>query len=93
MAYKFPEKIFPSTLNKYIQCPFKFKCHNDKEVKAEFVEKPESFMGSVIHLALKHFFDISQVPADKRKEQDLGELVRHFWARLPRGLVYKPLLF
>jgi len=84
MAYKFPEKIFPSALNTYIQCPFKFKCHNDKEVKAEFVEKPESFMGSVIHLVLRHFFDISQVPADKRKGVDLGELVRHFWARLPK---------
>jgi len=85
MAYIFPEKIFPSALNKYIQCPFKFKCHNDKEVKAEFVERPESFMGSVIHLVLRHFFDISQVPVDKRKDQDLGQLVRHYWARLPKN--------
>lgn len=85
MAYIFPKKIFPSTLNTYIQCPFKFKCHNDKEVKAEFVETPESFMGKVIHLALKHLFDITQVPADKRKDQDFGRLVRRFWARMPKS--------
>jgi len=84
MAYIFPEKIFPNALNTYIQCPFKFKCHNDKEIKAEFVEKPESFMGKVIHLVLKDFFDIAQVPADKRRDQDLGQLVRHFWARMPK---------
>lgn len=85
MAYIFPEKIFPNALNTYIQCPFKFKCHNDKKIKAEFVEKPESFIGNVIHLALKHLFDIVQVPADKRKDQDLGQLVRHFWARMPKS--------
>jgi len=85
MAYVFPEKIFPNSLNTYIQCPFKFKCHNDKEIKAEFVEKPESFMGQIIHLALKHLFDIAQVPADKRRDQDLGQLVRHFWARMPKS--------
>jgi len=33
MAYSFPQKIFPSALNYYIRCPFKFKCHNDKEIK------------------------------------------------------------
>ena len=84
MAYIFPEKIFPNALNYYLQCPFKFKCHNDKEIKAEFVEKPESYVGKVIHLVLKHLFDIRQVPVDKRREQDVGQLVRYFWARMPK---------
>jgi len=84
MAYKFPEKIFPQNLNYYLQCPLKFKCHNDKEIKAEFIEKPESYTGKVMHLVLKHLFDIRQVPADKRKEQEIGQLVRYFWARMPK---------
>jgi len=50
MAYIFPEKIFPNALTYYLQCPFKFKCHNDKEIKAEFVESPESFVGKVMHM-------------------------------------------
>ena len=84
MAYIFPEKIFANALTYYLQCPFKFKCHNDKEIKAEFVEKPESYVGKVIHLVLKHLFDVTQVPADKRREQDVGQLVRYFWARMPK---------
>lgn len=85
MAYIFPKKIFPSALSKYLKCPFQFKCHNDKDVKPAFVEKPSSFMGKVIHLALKELFDITKVPADKRKEQDLGQMVRYAWARMPKS--------
>jgi ATP-dependent helicase/DNAse subunit B len=84
MAYKFPEKIFPKSLNNYLQCPLKFKYYNDKEIKAEFVEKPESYTGKVMHLVLKHLFDVRQVPADKRKEQEIGQLVRYFWARMSK---------
>ena len=84
MAYIFPTKIFPETLNKYIQCPFKFKCYNDREIKREFIENTESFVGKVIHLVLRHFFDIRKVPIDKRREQDIGELVRYFWVRIPK---------
>jgi len=85
MAYVFPKKIFPSALNKYLKCPFQFKCHNDKEIKAKFVETPENFMGNVAHIMLKDFFDISKTPIDKRKEQDIGEMVRHSWARVPKN--------
>ncbi len=81
MAYIFPEKIFPSALNHYLQCPFKFKCHNDKELKAEFIEKPESFVGKVIHLAIKDFFDITKIPINERKNQDVGKLLRYCWAK------------
>lgn len=85
MAYIFPKKIFPSALNKYLQCPFQFKCHNDKEVKAKFVETPENFIGNVAHIMLKDFFDISKTPIDKRKDQDIGKMVRHSWARVPKN--------
>ena len=62
MAYKFPEKIFPNVLTYYLQCPFKFKCYGDKEIKAEFIENPESFVGKAMHLVLKDFFDITKIP-------------------------------
>ena len=85
MAYIFPKKIFPSALNKYLQCPFQFKCHNDKEVKAEFVQTRENFIGNVSHMVLKDFFDISKVSIDKRNKQDIGKMVRHSWARVPQN--------
>ena len=85
MAYIFPKKIFPSSLNKYLLCPFQFKCHNDKEVKAKFVDTPENFIGNVVHLTLNNFFDISKVPIDERKKQDIGKMVRHSWARVPKN--------
>jgi len=85
MAYIFPKKMFPSALNKYLQCPFQFKCHNDKEVKAKFVETPENFIGNVAHIMLKDFFDISNVPIDQRKKQDIGQMVRYSWARVPQN--------
>ena len=81
MAYIFPEKIFPNTLNCYLQCPFKFKCHNDKDIKLEFVEKPESFVGKIMHMVLKDFFDITKTPINQRKDQDLGKILRYYWAR------------
>lgn len=92
MTYIFPEKIFPSALNKYIQCPFKFKCHNDKEVKVEFVEKPENFTGKIIHSVLEYLFDITKAAADQRREQDLGQLVRYFWVRMPKSSFSKDYL-
>jgi len=85
MAYIFPDKIFPNALNSYLRCPFKFKCHNDKEIKAEFIETPESFIGNTIHIILKEIFDIKKIPIGERKNQDLGQMVRYFWARMPKN--------
>jgi len=36
-------------------------------------------------MVLKDFFDISKTPIDKRKEQDIGKMVRHSWARVPQN--------
>lgn len=85
MAYKFPEKIFPTALNKYFLCPFRFKCHNDKDIKAEYVETPENFMGNVIHAVLRDFFDIKKIPLDERKNQDISSMVRVAWARMEKS--------
>jgi putative RecB family exonuclease len=85
MAYIFPEKIFANALTYYLQCPFKFKCHNDKEIKAEFIENPESFVGKVIHMVLNDFFDVIKVPIDKRKYQDLGKMLKYSWARVTKN--------
>jgi len=85
MAYIFPEKIFANALTNYLQCPFKFQCHNDKEIRAEFVESPESFVGKVIHIVLKDFFDVKEVLIDKRKYQDLSKMLKHSWARVPKN--------
>lgn len=85
MAYIFPQKIFANTLTYYLQCPFKFKCHNDKEIKAEFIENSESFMGKVMHMVLMDFFDVKKVPIDKRRNQDLGKMLKYSWARIPKN--------
>ncbi len=84
MAYQFPRKIFPSTINHYLKCPFKFKCHNDPEVKAEYVETPENFTGTIVHDVLDKFFNIKKVPIDKRKEQDVAEMIREAWGKVPK---------
>lgn len=85
MAYKFPEKIFPSRVTPYLRCPFKFKCKNDDEIEVEFVERPSTFVGKVIHSVLENFFDISEVPMDRRDKVDIGGMVRKTWARVPKG--------
>lgn len=85
MAYRFPEKIFPNTISAYIQCPFRFKCRNDEEIRAEFVDTPENFVGKAIHSALNDFFDILKIPIDERKNQDIGKILRLSWARMQKN--------
>lgn len=85
MAYKFPDKIFPNAINTYLQCPFKFKCQSDPDVKAEFVDTPENFVGKAMHQALQDFFDISKISVEERKSQDIGQLLRQAWARIPKS--------
>ena len=84
MAYRFPKKIFPSTINHYLKCPFKFICHNDPDVKAEYVETPENFTGTIAHDVLDTFFNIKKVPIDQRGSLDVSALVREVWGRVPK---------
>lgn len=85
MAYIFPNKIFPSSINRYLRCPFKFKCHHDKDLKPEFIETPEIFIGTVTHAVLQNLFDVTKTPAHLRKERDLGEMIRQAWARMTKS--------
>lgn len=83
--YQFPLKVFPSHLNTAVQCLFKFSCQHDPEVKAKFVESPQSFVGKVMHLALKTFFDLCQVPMHERSPEQMDVRVRRAWTRVPRN--------
>ncbi len=85
MAYVFPDKIFPSSINRYLRCPFKFKCHNDKDLKPEFIESPQIFVGKVTHAVLQDLFDITKIPVHLRSKQDVGEMVRRAWARMTKS--------
>ena len=85
MAYIFPEKIFANALTYYLRCPFKFKCHNDREIKTEFIESPESFVGKVMHIVLNDFFDVGKIPINERRRQNLGELLKYSWARVRKN--------
>lgn len=64
--YQFPKKIFPTNLNRYLQCHFKWKCYNDPDLKPPFVYSIATFTGKAIHLALYKVFDISQTPIQDR---------------------------
>jgi putative RecB family exonuclease len=85
MAYEFPETIFATSLNHFVQCPFRFRCHNDKDVKAIFKPSPEQFVGDAVHGALRLFFDINEVPIHERRPEAIGDLVRIAWARVTKG--------
>ncbi len=85
MAYKFPDKIFPSRVTPFLRCPFQFKCKNDKEIEVEFVETPATFTGKVIHNVLEKFFDISRVPLDEREKVDIAQMVREAWAEMTKN--------
>lgn len=83
--YRFPLKVFPSHLNTAAQCLFKFSCQHDSEAKAKFVESPDSFVGKVMHLALKTFFNLRQLPMHERAPERMNVLVREAWPRVPRS--------
>jgi RecB family exonuclease len=84
MAYEFPDPVFATSLNHYRQCPFRFRCHNDKEVKAEFKPSPKQFVGEAMHAALRIFFDINELPVHERRLDVVGDLLRKAWARVTK---------
>jgi RecB family exonuclease len=83
--YRFPERVFPSHLNDFARCPFKFRCKHDTELKAEYALTPDTFVGKAIHAALKSFFDIKEVLLHERKPERIGQLLRHVWGRIRKG--------
>jgi hypothetical protein len=39
-----------------------------------------------MHVALRRFFDVRQVPLSERRPERIGELLRNAWSRLPKGV-------
>ena len=68
--YRFPKKIFPTNLNNYLRCQFKWQCVNDPELKPVFVHSIPSFIGKAVHLTLHKVLDISQTPIHDRMSKE-----------------------
>ena len=68
--YQFPKKIFPSNLNNYLLCPFKWQCMNDFDLKPAFIHNVPSFTGKAMHLVLYKIFDITQTPIHDRLSKE-----------------------
>jgi len=75
------KKYFPTQLTTYQQCPLKYKCSRDPEIRDKYRQPtPQLYMGSCVHDALEHFFDISKVPVGERTYERLEALLRRAWA-------------
>jgi len=76
-----PQKYFPTQLTTYQQCPLKYKCSRDPEIRDKYRQpSPQLYMGSAVHDALEVFFDIQRVPVSARTYDRLENLLRRAWA-------------
>lgn len=76
-----PVKYFPTQLTTYQQCPLKYKCSRDPEIRDKYRQpSPQLYMGSAVHDALEHFFDITKVAVTDRTSERLEHLLRRAWA-------------
>lgn len=74
-------KYFPTQLTTYEQCPRKYQYSRDPEIRDKYRKPtPQLYMGSCVHDALEHFFDISRLPVADRTYERLEELLRRAWA-------------
>jgi len=74
-------KYFPTQLETFLQCRFKYQCSRDKEIRDKHRKPgPPLFMGSAVHDALEAFFDITRVPVAERTYEKLSNLLRRAWA-------------
>ncbi len=75
------EKYYPTQLETFQQCPFKYRCSRDPEIRDKYRRPtPQLYMGTCIHDALEAFFDIRRVPVGQRTLEKLGDLLRRAWA-------------
>jgi len=76
-----PAKYFPTQLTTYQQCPKKYQCSRDPEIRDKYRRPtPQLYMGSAVHDALEHFFDITRVAVAERTYERLEHLLRRAWA-------------
>jgi putative RecB family exonuclease len=83
--FRFPLKLYSSHLNNFRQCPRKFRCTQDDDLRVPFQQTVECFVGSAIHAALRGFFDIRRLPMHERRPEQIGGLLRNSWSRIPKG--------
>jgi putative RecB family exonuclease len=74
-------KYYPTQLETFVECPFKYRCSKDPEIKRKH-RKPtaQQYLGTCIHDALEAFFDIRRTPVAARAPEKLAELFRRAWA-------------
>jgi putative RecB family exonuclease len=74
-------KYFPTQLETFVQCPLKYQCSRDPEIREKYRKPtPQLYVGMCVHDALEVFFDIRKVPVAERTREKLGELLRRAWA-------------
>ena len=78
-------KIFPTQIDAYLNCPRKYQCSRDPELRKKyFKSSPHLVLGNAVHDALQMFFDLTKLPLAERTYDKLCELLRDAWAG--RGL-------
>jgi putative RecB family exonuclease len=78
-------KIFPTQIDSYLNCPRKYHCSRDPELRKKYFKaSPHLVLGNAVHDALQMFFDLTKVPMADRTYDKLCELLRDAWAG--RGL-------
>ncbi len=76
-----PKKHYPTALETYRDCPFKYRCGQDPEIKEKYRRPtPEQFVGTCVHDALEVFFDVRRTPMGQRTREHLANLLRRAWA-------------
>jgi putative RecB family exonuclease len=74
-------KYYPTQLETFLECPFKYRCSKDPEIKRKY-RKPtaQQYLGTCIHDALEVFFDIRRTAMAARTAENLAGLFRRAWA-------------
>jgi putative RecB family exonuclease len=74
-------KYYPTQLETFVECPFKYRCSKDPEIKRKH-RKPtaQQYLGTCIHDALEVFFDIRRTAVSARTAEKLADLFRRAWA-------------
>ena len=73
-------KIFPTQIETYLNCPRKYQCSRDPELRRKYMKSsPHLVLGNAVHDALQVFFDLTKVPLAERTYERLCELLRDAW--------------
>ena len=74
-------KYYPTQLETFRQCPLKYKCSRDPEIRDRYRRPtPQLYVGTCVHDALEAFFDVTRTPVSERTEATIDRLLRRAWA-------------